>query len=331
MSVWLDKKYVYLLSANLPLFTERDEGVFNFRCTFCGDSDSNSSKSRGYLLAKDGSYYSYCHNCHASYPFYKFLEKISPVLYGEYLEEKIMDDPSLKRYKKRTKDTKAKNVDDMGIPACVWLDKDHPAAILLAKRKIPLRWKSRLFYAENFNAFANKHIPDKYDPAHAEPRIVIPLRSRSGKLIGFQGRAIDKNSKMRYITALLAPDNPKLFNMDRVDLNTINHITEGPFDSMFLDNAIASCGGDIVGTLKKSEINDSKTVVVYDNEPRNKDITRQMEGAIKAGYRIVIWPKEIMQKDINDMVLAGHEVQKILVDNTYNGLEAEMMLQTWRR
>jgi hypothetical protein len=330
MDMWLDKKYIMMMSMTLPLFKEVGENTFNFRCVICGDSKTNPNKTRGYLLEKSGKFFSYCHNCHTSLPFSKFLEQINPTLFEEYLKERLTD--TKRTYRKNTKQLKSMKIDDMGIPSLMWLDLDHPAREYTTKRQIPVRWLSRLFYAENFNEFANRHVPGKYDPAVAEPRLVIPLRSRSGKLIGFQGRSLDSNSKLRYITALLARDNPKLFNLDLVDLNIANYALEGPFDAMMLSNAIASCGGSIATEIQKAELNTSNTVVVYDNEPRNKDIVRNMSRAIKAGFKIVIWPSGIIGKDINEMVLGGLQgIENVLQRSTYQGLEAEMQLSIWRK
>ena len=45
----------------------------------------------------------------------------------------------------------------------------------------------------------------------------------------------------------------------------------------------------------------------------------------------MIWPSHIQEKDINDMVLSGHDVQSIVDDNVYDGLEANLKFTTWKR
>ena len=68
-----------------------------------------------------------------------------------------------------------------------------------------------------------------------------------------------------------------------------------------------------------------------DNEPRSKETVNKMEQLIEKDYALVIWPDTITQKDINDMVLAGVEdVQTIIDNNTFTGLEARMKLATWK-
>ena len=42
-----------------------------------------------------------------------------------------------------------------------------------------------------------------------------------------------------------------------------------------------------------------------DNEPRSREIIKRMEKLIDKDYELVIWPDNVKEKDINDMVLAG--------------------------
>jgi len=60
-------------------------------------------------------------------------------------------------------------------------------------------------------------------------------------------------------------------------------------------------------------------------------VVRQYEKAIDAGYRIVIWPKTLQQKDINAMVLDGLNPLSIIKKNTYMGLEAKLLITKWKQ
>jgi len=112
--------------------------------------------------------------------------------------------------------------------------------------------------------------------------------------------------------------------MDRVNEDKPIYVTEGPFDSMFLSNSIAMCGSDV-------SMNNKNVVYVFDNEPRNKEIVSKYEKTINNGEPIVIWPQHIVEKDINDMVMAGHDVQNVVESNTYQGLEAKLKFTTWKK
>jgi hypothetical protein len=159
-----------------------------------------------------------------------------------------------------------------------------------------------------------------------EPRIIIPLRDEKGALFGFQGRSLGKNP-LKYITIMLDEESPKIYGLDKVDTSQTVYIVEGPFDSTFVKNSVALCGsdGDVVN------LKGGKKVYVYDNEPRNKEIVRRVKQRIDGGESVIIWPNYISEKDINDMVLGGHNVQSVLELNTYSGLEAKLKFNNWKK
>ena len=126
---------------------------------------------------------------------------------------------------------------------------------------------------------------------------------------------------------MINDDAPKIYGLDNIRRDAPVFVTEGPIDSTFLRNSIAMCGAD--GDVGKWGV--STPVWVYDNEPRSKEITTRISDTIDRGDKVVIWPKNVSEKDINDMVLAGHDVQSIVESNVYEGLEAKLKFNTWKR
>jgi alkyl sulfatase BDS1-like metallo-beta-lactamase superfamily hydrolase len=72
-------------------------------------------------------------------------------------------------------------------------------------------------------------------------------------------------------------------------------------------------------------------VWIYDNEPRNSEIVSRISNTINRGEKVVIWPSNIIEKDINDMILSGLDVQSVIELNTYSGLEAKLKFTTWKK
>ena len=132
---------------------------------------------------------------------------------------------------------------------------------------------------------------------------------------------------MRYITIILDESKPKLYGLDSVNYDKPIFIVEGPFDSLFLDNSIAMAGSDV----NIRSLGWSNYIWVYDNEPRNRQIIDRISAAIDRGDKVVIFPDHIVEKDINDMVLAGHNVNSLVQSNTYSGLEAKLKLTKWKK
>ncbi|NBW58622.1 DNA primase, partial [bacterium] len=212
------------------------------------------------------------------------------------------------------------------------IDWRHPAKAYVDKRMLPSASHHKLFYAPKFKTWVNSFIPEKFKFDKDEPRLIIPFLDEEKNCFGFQGRAF-LDVGPRYITIMLDDTKPKVFGLDSVDMTKRFYITEGPIDSLFLPNAIAMAGADLnISWIDKN--NRKNAVFVYDNEPRNKDIIKRMEKVIELGHNICIWPASMIQKDINDMVLAGHsaaDVQRLIDKHACEGLEAKLALMMWRK
>jgi hypothetical protein len=137
---------------------------------------------------------------------------------------------------------------------------------------------------------------------------------------------------MRYITVKLHDEERKFFGLDTVNEEETIYVVEGPIDSLFLNNAIATADSNLISATQVFD--KTKIVLVFDNEPRNKEIVRLMEKAIDDHFSVVIWPEMITCKDINDMVIDGltsEDVQDIIERNTFVNLRAKMEFINWKK
>ena len=126
---------------------------------------------------------------------------------------------------------------------------------------------------------------------------------------------------------MLSDDAPKIYGFDQIDSSKPIYIVEGPFDSTFIQNAVATCGSDI--DIRSFDWCDY--IYVFDNEPRNREIVNRISKTIDRGEKVVIWPKTITEKDINDIVLSGQEIMDVIKSNTYKGLEAKVKFTEWKK
>jgi predicted RNA-binding Zn-ribbon protein involved in translation (DUF1610 family) len=319
---FIDAKYINFISSRLDKFKKVKSDLYNFRCPICGDSQKNKSKARGYLYqVKNNTNYK-CHNCGINVSFNNFLKQFDSNLHKQYTFEKFKEGHSGKNF---TAETPEFNFEVPKFKTKLNLPK--ASENIEAKQYLESRNLNpyKFYYSEKFKSWVNsiKHTFDdlKYD----EPRIVIPLFYKK-ELIGFQGRALG-SSKIKYITIMLDDDAPKIYGLDEIEKDKTIYITEGPFDSTFIPNSIALCGAD--GDVDKWGICDP--VWVYDNEPRNREILSRISRVIEMGQKVVIWPSTIKEKDINDMVLSGLNVQDVVKSNTYSGLEAKLKFTTWKK
>ena len=310
-----------MLSPRLDKFKKVRDNLFNFRCPYCGDSQKSQSKARGYFYRKKNDYFYRCHNCGKGTTFGKLLEYIDVQMYKEYIMERYKGDaPKTEAPEFNFAAPKFKKIDPKleNLTPINKLNGGHPARQFVESRQLPEEFYSDLYLCPKFFEWS------KIQSQQEHPRLVIPFRDESGEVFAAQGRAFGKESP-KYLT-IKFQDKPKIFGLDRVDFAKRYYVVEGPLDSMFLDNCLAVAGADF------RYLPPGDTTIVLDNEPRSREIIKQMERLIHQEHELVIWPDTITQKDINDMVLAGvKDIQQLINNNTFSGLEAKMKLAAWKR
>ena len=310
-----------MLSPRLDKFKKVRDNLFNFRCPYCGDSRKSQSNARGYFYRKKNDYFYRCHNCGKGTTFGKVLEYIDSMMYKEYIMERYKGDaPKTEAPEFNFKAPKFKKIDPKleNLTPINKLNGGHPARQFVESRQLPEEFYSDLYLCPKFFEWS------KIQSQQEHPRLVIPFRDESGEVFAAQGRAFGKESP-KYLT-IKFQDKPKIFGLDRVDFAKRYYVVEGPLDSMFLDNCLAVAGADF------RYLPPGDTTIVLDNEPRSREIIKQMERLIHQEHELVIWPDTITQKDINDMVLAGvKDIQQLINNNTFSGLEAKMKLAAWKR
>ena len=330
---YLDDKYLGLISPRLEKFKKIRAGVYNFRCPYCGDSQKHKNKARGYIYQNKADYNFKCHNCGMTRSFTYFLKDRDQPLYDEYIMERYKEGltgkgtvtPEPKFTFPQPKFRKKDICDEL--TKISELNTTHRAKKYLINRGINEDTLSKLYYCPNFKEWTNKHKKIFDNTNHDDQRIIIPLRHSDGQLFGYQGRSLDPTSKMRYITVMLDEDAPKLYGLEKINTKKPIYILEGPFDSLFVENSVAMCGSDIdIRTFGWSNY-----IWVYDNEPRNREIVQRISKSLSGGDKVVIWPNEIKEKDINDMILSGHNVMSVLECNTYSDLEGTLKLTNWKK
>ena len=318
----IDSKFIGLVSPRLSKFKKVKSNLYNFRCPICGDSKKNKNKARAYIYQVKNNTNFKCHNCGASLSFNSFLKDLDPQLHKRYTLEKFKEGFTGKNFvvdEPKFVFEKPVFAQRIVLPLC---DQVESAATYLRNRKLNPK---EFYYAEDFGEFVRSFKGVDYQDFRKESRIIIPLRYKKN-LIGFQGRALNPGS-VKYITIMLEEGAPKIYGLDSINEKLPIYVVEGPFDSTFVNNSVALCGSD--GDM--GHLTGSNLVFVYDNEPRNREIVNRIGKCIDRGEKVVIWPNGISDKDINDMVMSGLDVQSVIESNTYSGLEAKLKFNSWKK
>jgi len=320
MSLYIDLKFIMMLSPRLDKFKKVRDNLFNFRCPYCGDSEKFRNKARGYFYRKKNDFFYRCHNCGKGTTFGKVLQYVDVEMYKEFVMEKFRGTEKIEEVEYNFKAPKFKKKDPKlkDLVPINKLTSDHPVLEILKNRQIPEEHYDKFFLCHKFYEWADIKSRDEH------PRLVIPFYDEEGNVFAAQGRAFG-NEQPKYLT-IKFHDKPKIFGLERVDLTQRVYVVEGPIDSLFLNNCLAVAGSDFV------DLPPCETTIIMDNEPRSRETVNKMEQLIEKNYELVIWPDSITQKDINDTVLAGQQdIQTIIDNNTFAGLEATMKLSAWKR
>lgn len=331
MNEFVDAHYVTLLSGRLDKFTRKKADLYNFRCPYCGDSQKHKNKARGYFFRLKQDMVFKCHNCGVGRTLPNFLKDHAPDLHDEYIMERYKSGTTGKgSYVPKPKFEKPVFKKQGDLKSIADLNKEHPAVKYINARQIPREYHKEIFFTERFYNWVKQQKPSSTEVYGDQCRIIIPFIKRDegqDRWFGFQGRSLDPRDKLRYITIMLDENEPKIYGLNRINETKPVYIVEGPFDSLFLDNSVAMAGSDI----DPRTYNWSDYIWVYDNEPRNREIVNRISKSIDRGDKVVIWPHNLQQKDINDMFLSGHNVKSMVESNIYQGIEAKIKLNSWKK
>ena len=328
---YIDTKYLNIISPYLQQFKKKGDNLWNFRCPYCGDSQKSRTKARGFVFRKKNDLFFKCHNCGTGASLGNLIKTIDSKTYKDYIMERYKKGVETRsspqpEFKFNAPVFRKKGILE-GLQSIKNLPDDHPARQIVERRKLPVESLSDLYLCESFFKFTNSIIKGKFPSLDGDhPRLLIPFRDESGEVFAYQGRAFG-NEQPKYITIKIDEEREKIFGLDKVDKSKPILVVEGPLDSLFLDNCIAVAGADF------SNIKGDLTVI-YDNEPRNKEINKQIEKTIDQGKSVCLWPDHMKEKDINDMIIAGYskkEVQEIITNNTFSGASAKLRFAEWRR
>ena len=357
MSIFIERKFLGFVSSKLEQYKQKNTDLYNFRCPYCGDSKKNKLKARGYVYRKSNDYFFICHNCGKSTTFAKFLEHVDGGTYRQYILERYANGetghsnytkPTFENLKgnaysrlQSTLDNSRRDSTQSESVERTWrtfahysianLPEEHYARDYIKKRKIPEKFWEEILFVPKFRDFLNEEFPEhSKDEVPNDDRIVLLYTNEKGEITNVAGRALSE-SKVRYCTIKVS-DEKKVFGLHRLRKEDRVYVVEGQFDSYFISNCLASGDSNLGGVA--AIFPELDVVLIYDIQPRNRDLVKQIEKSIDRGYKICLLPDTLPGKDINEIILNGVKVEDLMslvTKYTYQGLTAKLEFTRWKK
>jgi len=334
----IDTKYASMLGTRLRNFAKKNDYLWNYSCPVCGDSKTNSRKARGYIYKFKQDLLVKCHKCGYSTNIGNLIKYVDSNLYDQYVVERYKNGATRyndhKNVEEFVNETAPVVLEDDILDGLTRIDKlpeSHPAVQYVINRKLPKDKWNLLYFCSKFKKWTNDRVFKFTNEDDDHPRLIIPYFNSFGKVFAYQGRAFGKEEP-KYYTIKIDETEEKIYGLDRVDFGKRIYVVEGPLDSLFLPNTVAVSGASFDTPTVRSIL--TNATIVMDNEPRSKDITKQLAKYIDKGYNVCMYPDIVQEKDINEMILSGKTPEQILETintNTYTGMEAKLRFTEWRK
>lgn len=339
--IYVDQKYISSVSHKLRNFTKKHDD-YNFSCPICGDSKKKKRLARAWFYRNANTYSFKCYNCNAPFSFYMVLKLLDEHNARQYLIEKKFSSFSLDGQRSLEKSEPVIEVkpqivlnnilDD--ITCILEFNENHPALKYVKKRMIPKEKWDKIYFAPKFIRWINSIKPGTYTDAslkYDHPRLIFPFFDENNIPFAISGRAFGKEEP-KYLTIKFDDSREKIYGVETIDTSKDIYVVEGQIDSMFLPNCVAAAGSAM--KLDFVQRHKDKCIIIYDNEPRSKEIMKMMETTIESGFKVFVWPDTVRFKDINESVMNGYEPSGILNminQNTHIGLTALLKYKAWRK
>ena len=311
--------------------------TYNGCCPFCKEGKSWGVKKRFYYIPEKE--VAYCHNCGYSKGSLNFiLELTNKPLHIVVNEIKDFD---IEIQLPREEVKEEKKVTDKSLPEdCINLS--DPSQVEYYKDNAAVKIALNLIRDRKLDKGINKpktfYISLK-DKVHKN-RLILPFYDENNDIIFYQSRGLTKKDlyeRPKYLSKVGAERS--LYGIQNInpDLDYV-FIFEGPIDSYFVENGLATCGitensSKMFTTLQKQQINKLnlyEKIYVLDNQYCDKAALNKSIALVDNNEKVFIWPKELKKfKDFNDICVAGNKDKikpEFILKNTHSGLKAKLLL-----
>ena len=310
--------------------------TYNGCCPICKEGGSWGKKKRFYYIPNKE--LAYCHNCGYSKKALVFITEVTNKPLHFIINEikdfdtEIVIDKKEETVKKEINKSLPEDCINLSDTSQIEYYKDNPAVKealkIINERKLDKGInKPKTFYIS------------LTDPVHKN-RLILPFYNEIGEIIFYQSRGLlrkDLFAKPKYLSKVNAERS--LYGVQNIDSSLEQiFIFEGPIDSYFCKNGLATCGitengSKMFTTLQKDQMNKLnfyEKIYVLDNQWLDKAALNKSIILAGSNEKVFVWPKELKTfKDFNEICIAGNKDKikpEFILKNTYSGLKAKLLL-----
>jgi len=311
--------------------------TYNGCCPICKEGDSWGKKKRFYYIPNKE--IAYCHNCGYSKKPLTFISDVTnkPLqdIIGEIKNFEIEIDDIIEET------PQVRKTIDFSLPEdCINLFDTNQVNYYKDNKIVKLALdviKSRRL-DKGINKPNAIYVTLK-DKVHKN-RLILPFYDKDQKIIFYQSRGLTKKDlyeRPKYLSKVNSERS--LYGIHNLNVNLDNvFIFEGPIDSYFVENGLATCGitentDKMFTALQKEQINKLnlyEKIYVLDNQYIDKAALSKSIILVDNDEKVFIWPKELKKfKDFNDICVIGNKDKikpEFILKNTYSGLKAKLLL-----
>lgn len=320
---------------------DQHSDVANFKCPICLEGKSKNRK-RGFVyhLSEQGAYFK-CYNCDIRQPNGKYLsfrmliEKIAGSEALSRLENLVDDYPLDHELIERQKQQIEYPSNIFEAFRLSYSDSSKQSAYLHDKRNIPEEHcLNELIYGFSGNPFkcfnmtfkSDKYSKHENNQFFNDDYIVVPLYDEEHNITGMSFRGV--NPGPRKFFKLCLNDSLSIFKRKDFSFDKPHIVVEGQLDALSLVG-----NRQIVATLSAGvmlkQFSTDNSIFLFDNDYDNEHIVRFIEKRIELGFKIIFWPLNVRQKDLNDLRFLGwkdSDFMKMFRENCFSGPSAKLRL-----
>jgi len=309
---------INLINCEYPQHQQNHKG-YAIRCPICGD---NPRKKRGIFLLNCEPYMYVCHNgdctANSGIPISNFIKKYHRNYYDQWIDAvvKASRESEEKKRERAEKVKRERFIVERRLPTKT-IKEDDPRLDIVNFEELIKENSENMKY---FNSIMNfpvpmawcdsRHIPQEIykkwfyaDNGGLFGRVIIPFDDKNGQMYFYQARSImGMEPKYKNSITNIRP----IYNYYQVDINKPIMVLEGPIDSLFVENSIATLGTKYNPELLQVFDKNKLYFIFDDDAPGRATAVKHL----KDGYYVFMWKSFIKnfsdsnnKIDFNDLAI----------------------------